>query len=205
MNRVELKEKAKASLEGKYGEAIKLLIVSALIGFIPGIISGIADAKEIESLSLLADLVEFVLSALISFGTLSFFLKISRDEEVTYKEIFAKKEMFLTFIVLSLITGILVLLWSLLLIIPGIIAALAYSQAMLVQLDNPDMDAMECIRESKRLMDGHKVDYLVLSLSFLGWLILGIFTFGILYLWLIPYISVTQANFYNALLEEKNK
>lgn len=205
MNRVEIKNNAKESLKGNLGEAIKLILILAAIGFVSGMITGIGDANKNDAIILLGDFVSFIATALVSFGSLSFFLKISRNEEVTYKELFSKTDMFIPYIIISLITGILTILWSFLFIIPGIIAALSYSQAMLIKLDNPEMDAMECIRESKRLMNGHKLDYFILSLSFIGWMILGIFTFGILYLWLIPYISVSQANFYNALLEEKNK
>ena len=205
MNRVEIKNNAKESLKGNLEEAIKLILILAAIGFVSGMITGIGDANKNDAIILLGDFVSFIATALVSFGSLSFFLKISRNEEVTYKELFSKTDMFIPYIIISLITGILTILWSFLFIIPGIIAALSYSQAMLIKLDNPEMDAMECIRESKRLMNGHKLDYFILSLSFIGWMILGIFTFGILYLWLIPYISVSQANFYNALLEEKNK
>ena len=51
-------------------------------------------------------------------------------------------------------------------------------------------------------MNGHKMDYFILNLSFFGWAILGIFTFGLLYLWLIPYMQVTFANFYNEIKEQ---
>lgn len=60
---------------------------------------------------------------------------------------------------------------------------------------------MDVLRKSKELMKGHRFEYFVLGLSFLGWEILGLLTLGILYLWLIPYIQVTTANFYNKLLE----
>ena len=90
-----------------------------------------------------------------------------------------------------------VFLWSLLFIIPGIIAAIRYSQAFLIKLDDPDLSATECIDKSKEMMNGHKMDYFLLILSFIVWFILGVFTCGILYLWLIPYYSTTICNFYN--------
>jgi uncharacterized membrane protein len=68
-------------------------------------------------------------------------------------------------------------------------------------LDNPENDIMDAIKESKRIMKGHKMEFFILQLSFLGWSILGMFTFGILYLWLIPYMSVTISNFYNNIKE----
>lgn len=205
MDRALLKQKAKDSLKGKYADAIIVILISAVLGGISGFISGLGEGLEIFSLQILGDIISFLVTALITFGSLSFFLKISRNEEVTYQELFSKTKMFVPYLLISLLVGIFTFLWSLLFIIPGIIAAISYSQSFLIALDNPDIDPMEAIRESKRLMNGHKMEYFILNLSFLGWAILGIFTFGILYFWLIPYMSVTQANFYNALLEEKNK
>ena len=54
-------------------------------------------------------------------------------------------------------------------------------------------------------MEDYKIDYLLLELSFLGWLIAGIFTFGLLYLWVIPYMMVTEANFYYEVKKKEKK
>jgi len=75
------------------------------------------------------------------------------------------------------------LLWTLLLVIPGIIKAYSYST-------------------SQKMMDGHKMDLFLLSLSFIGWAILASITFGIGYLWLIPYIYTAYAAFYETLKKE---
>ena len=191
MDRILLKQKAKESLQGKYGEAVLLVLIS---GLITGVGSGLFEiGTRFESLFLLllGQLISFIVNGLITFGSLSFYLKISRGEEVEFNELFKKTHMFIPYILISLLTGIFTVLWSFLFLIPGIIAALSYSQSLLIALDNPNMDAMETIKKSKELIDGHKMDYFVLNLSFIGWGILGIFTCGILYFWLIPYISVT--------------
>lgn len=203
MDRILLKQKAKESLQGKYGEAVLLVLIS---GLITGVGSGIFElGAQLENflLLLLGQIVSFIINGLITFGSLSFYLKVSRGEEVEFNELFKKTNLFIPYILISLLTGIFTVLWSILFIIPGIIAALSYSQALLIALEEPGIDAMDAIKKSKELMDGHKMDYFVLNLSFIGWGILGIFTCGILYFWLIPYISVTQMHFYNALLEEK--
>jgi uncharacterized membrane protein len=202
MNRVELKEKAKEALKGKYSEAIIVLLIFGILGALSSGISSLGDALNNSYLAILGNLISFIITCLLSFGSLSFFLKISRGEDVDFKELFSKTNMAIPYLLISLLTGIFTLLWSILFIIPGIIAALGYSQTYLIVLDNPEMDPMAAIKESKRLMNGHKLDFLILNFSFFGWIILGIFTFGLLYLWLIPYMSVTQMNFYNALIEE---
>jgi uncharacterized membrane protein len=65
-------------------------------------------------------------------------------------------------------------------------------------LDHPEMSAMEAIAASKKMMRGRKAEFFVLELSFFGWSFLATFTFGLLNIWLEPYMQVTCANFYNA-------
>ena len=202
MNRIELKNRAKESLKGKYGEAIKLLLITFAISFVTGFVVGFLNLDE-DIAELISSIVSFAVAGLLGFGTVSFFLKISRNEPVTYKELFSKINMCFSYLAISLLVGLFTALWSLLLIIPGIIAAINYSLVFFVKLDNPELGALEVLRKSKEMMNGHKWDFFVLILSFLGWAILGIFTLGILYLWLVPYMQVTYANFYNSLKETK--
>lgn len=196
MSRVELKERAKRSLQGKYSEAVKLLLIYLLISFGFGFMVSFLGLDE-DANSLLVDLVGIVINGLLYFGYYSFFLKISRNEEVTYNELFRRTDLFLPCIAIMLLTSIFTFLWSLLFIIPGIIASISYSMVYFVTLDNPDLKAMEVIKKSKEIMNGHKMDYFILILSFIGWIILSVFTFGILMFWLVPYMQVTFANFYN--------
>ena len=197
MNRVELKNKAKESLKGKYAECIKIILLYGLIcfavGFVCGFVGGILNLDE-NIMSIIESIISVIISAVIALGLTSFFMKIARGEEVTYKELFAKKDLFIPYIIISLLVGIFTFLWSLLFIIPGIIAAFSYSLVYYILIDNPDMNATDIIKKSKQMMNGHKLDYFVLSLSFIGWIILGAFTFGILYFWLMPYMAVTTVN-----------
>lgn len=103
----------------------------------------------------------------------------------------------------SFFVGVFTLLWSLLFIIPGIVKAYSYSMAYYILAENKGMPALEAIRHSKEMMDGHKMDLFVLSLSFIGWNLLGIITFGIAYIWVVPYALATMTNFYNAIKNEK--
>ena len=94
------------------------------------------------------------------------------------------------------------LLWTLLLVIPGIIKAYSYSMTFNILRENPEMTAGDAITASQKMMDGHKMDLFLLSLSFIGWAILASITFGIGYLWLIPYIYTAYAAFYETLKKE---
>lgn len=99
--------------------------------------------------------------------------------------------------------GIKIFLWTLLLIVPGVIKAFAYAMTPFVLADHPELSASEAIAESERLMRGHKFDLFYLYLSFLGWAILAIFTMGIGFFWLEPYFMGAMIGFYNDLKAEK--
>lgn len=93
-------------------------------------------------------------------------------------------------------------LWSLLLIIPGIIKSLSYSMSYFISKDHPEYTIDQCITSSMKMMDGHKMDLFLLSLSFIGWILLSILTLGIGLLWVIPYMYTSIAHFYEQLKDE---
>ena len=95
-----------------------------------------------------------------------------------------------------LFRGILITLWSLLLIIPGIIKSLSYAMTMYIVKDHPELTVNEAIDLSKDMMYGHKYDLFYLYISFIGWYLLSILTLGIGTFWLMPYIQTAQASFY---------
>lgn len=95
-----------------------------------------------------------------------------------------------------LLIYIFVFLWSLLLIIPGIIKAFSYALTPYILRDYPELSPNQAIELSMKMMKGHKFDYFWLTLSFIGWIILGAFTLGIGYLWLFPYMYTAFAAFY---------
>lgn len=80
--------------------------------------------------------------------------------------------------------------------------ALQYSLVLFIFKDNPDMDSKEIVEKSAELMDGKIGAYIGLQLSFIGWAFLAAFTFGIGFLWLMPYMQVSQINFYRNLVNE---
>lgn len=102
-----------------------------------------------------------------------------------------------------LVTGVLVnvftFLWSLLFVVPGIIKALAYSQANYVIHDNPRLKGKEAIEISKRMTNGFKGDLFSMYLSFIGWYILVGLTGGILSIYVTPYVETTAAMYYENL------
>lgn len=217
MNRALLKSNAKDSLKNHFGEAIAIFLISSaitgvasfIIGFIFGMISAVLKL-DTNSVGLLSDsvngVVSIIINGFIALGLTSFYLKLSRNQEVEINELFSKTNMFGLYIVTTILIGLFTTL-GFLLIIPGFIFSIALSQTYYILLDNPEIDPMKAIKQSWEMMKGHKLEYLLLQMSFLGWIILGIFTCGILYLWLTPYMAVTNANFYNYIkndYEQKN-
>ena len=104
---------------------------------------------------------------------------------------------------LSIITNFFIFLWSLLLLIPGIIKSFSYSMAPFILADNPELTAREALSESKKIMYGHKFDLFVLQLSFFLWYLLGAITLGIAYIYIAPYYEATIINFYNTIKDKK--
>ncbi len=103
----------------------------------------------------------------------------------------------------ALVTGLLynvfILLWTLLFIIPGIVKSCAYAMTFYIKNDHPEYTATEAITESRRMMDGHKMDFFLLQLSFIGWWIVGVLCFGIGTLWVQAYNETANAIFYEEL------
>ena len=94
------------------------------------------------------------------------------------------------------LTALIVLGGLILFFIPGIIFIYRYSQAPFIMVDNPNMGIWDAMKESQKLMHGHKFELILFQLSFIGHFLLGIITFGIYLLYVIPYIQISMYNYY---------
>ena len=92
-----------------------------------------------------------------------------------------------------------VMLWTILLVIPGIIKGYSYAMASYISIDNEELSAEECVQRSIKMMEGHKMQLFLLDLSFFGWVLLSILTLGIGLLWLAPYQETAHIKFYEDL------
>ncbi len=131
------------------------------------------------------------------------YLRITRGEDVKVEMIFEGFNDFGRSFVTGLLVSVFVLLWSLLLIIPGIIAGLSYAMTFFILSENPSISAIDAIKQSKEMMRGHKTELFFLQLSFLGWIVLSLFTAGIAFLWLGSYMQTSMAIFYQELKLEQ--
>lgn len=138
-----------------------------------------------------------LLSGALALGHCKYYIDLvaeNRQDEVSV--IFSRFDIFLKAMGLNLFMGLFIWLWSLLLIVPGIIASYRYRLAPYLMAENPNLGIREAVNMSKELMDGHKWRLFCLELSFIGWGILSALTCGIGDLWLQPYISAATAAFY---------
>lgn len=138
-----------------------------------------------------------ILIGCLEYGYLGIHLDLVRgNSNIDLADCFSGFRMFSRTLVLGLLQYIFISLWSLLLFIPGIVKAYSYSMAYYIMKDHPEYTPSQCITESRRIMDGHKMDLFLLDLSFIGWEILCVFTLGLGMLWLAPYTMTSRAVFY---------
>lgn len=154
-------------------------------------------------------LVLYMLNPVIEIGFMSYCLKTTRAIAGDVKDVLNGFQYFIKVILLSIMIAILVFLWSMLFLFPGIVASYRYRQAYYILLDAPEKGVMQCIRESKQLMAGSKLDLFLVDLSFIGWFFLDVivvllipapFAIPVVSIWLTPYIGLTHAGFYERLL-----
>lgn len=196
MENVVLMRMAKESLKGKWGLAIGTFLVYTLL----------VDASQFNysyfnlfgsHFTVSTFIITLIIGGPLTLGAAIFSLAISRNQEARFEQLFKGFNNFGTALGAYLLIGIFVVLWSLLLIIPGIVAALSYAMTFYIIADEPSIQIMDAIDKSKRMMDGHKFEFLCLNLRFLGWALLCLLTFGIGFLWLIPYMEISFAKFYD--------
>ena len=204
-----LRREARKALKGKWGSAVLLILVYALVTMVVPfgvevVFSGGWEAWLYqETVPASASIVSmFVSFALIPLSVVLYwvFLDAYRNEPIRIAPLFTvyqNGKLTLKLIGTSLLFGLFVFLWSLLLIIPGIIKSLSYSQTFFLLKDHPEYSALQAISESKKRMKGYKGKLFLLYLSFIGWGLLSILTFGIGFLWLVPYIYTSLAAFYD--------
>ena len=141
----------------------------------------------------------------ISWGLAIIFLKAFRGTKSSLSNLFDGFQDFSRVFLTLFLQGLYILLWTLLLVIPGIVKGISYSMTAFVLADNPELKYDAAITRSSQLMKGHKMQYFWFALSFIGWYLLAALTLGIGFLWLIPYYHTAKAAFYHELLEEEQK
>lgn len=184
----EIISEARASLRNKWKEAATITIIYLALNVVAGIISNFSTLLDI--------IITIAMSPLI-IGFYKYFLDLKvgvmNDYEILFKWF---KKGYVRVVTTYLIILLYVALWTLLLIIPGIIKCFAYSQTLLILASDDTITPTEAIHKSENMMRGYKMKYFLLNLRFIGWGILAILTLGIGFIWLLPYMTTAYAGFY---------
>lgn len=189
----ELRGDARAQLKGKWGMAILAMIIYMVVTNVAvGVVAAIPRIGPFFSF-----IVSLIIAGPLTLGLVSFFIRLKRGEEANLENVFDGFKNFSPSFILIILTVIFTWLWSLLLIVPGIIKSFSYSMAFYILNDNPEMKPLDAITLSRKMMDGYKGKLFMMYLCFFGWSILCLFTLGIGYIWLIPYMQTAIANFYD--------
>ncbi len=201
------KQIALAAIRGNWGNVVVTCIIASLLG--GGIISSSSSSSSAVSQAVLYEnntvsisvslfaLLAFVLGGAVAMGLARYMFALIYRQPVRLSILFDELSNDIgRGVMLTLLRTIFTFLWTLLFIVPGIIAGLSYSMAPYIMAENPQMSASEAIRLSKQVMNGHKMELFVLGLSFIGWSLLSALTCGIGFLFLAPYMEATYCAFY---------
>ena len=188
MTRGMMKRNAKESLRGNWGIAILALLIGGVLLGAASFVFGIG---------------ELIIMGPIETGLALIFMKLSYRDRAEIGDLFAPFQNFVNTFFAGFLVTIFTCLWSLLLIVPGIVKSIAYSQTFFIMNEHPEYTGREAITASRQMMNGHKWEYFVLELSFIGWFLLSSITFGLLLFYVMPYYQATMAEFYRYLREEQ--
>ena len=178
---------ARDSLRGFWGLAIGALIIYFLVFCVLGLFPVVGTIAT------------YIIVGPMTVGGVRFTLSVSRKEKPEIGQLFSGFDRFGTHLAAYLLQTLFVCLWTLLLIIPGIIAALSYSMTYFIIAEDSSISASEAITKSKKMMKGNKWKLSYLGFRFTGWFLLAMLSCGIGFLWVGPYMYVSYAKFYDDL------
>lgn len=191
MNRAALKANAKSQIKGKIGILFLIALIIGLISGAAGFILGLIPGGAI--------LASIIITPAFALSTVRVYLMLLGNKTPTVADAFSGFDDFWSAFKVTFLVGLFTYLWSLLFIVPGIVKGISYSMSTYILAENKGKKALECIKESKEMTNGHKGELFVLGLSFIGWYLLGCITLGIAFIWIVPYMNATYANAYQSL------
>ncbi len=189
-----IRKGAREALAGQWKSAIIASLLFLVVTSLPSLIFQKMFGEDFGAVVSL--LYSLAVAGPFTIGYSFFILKLFRNEYASPGDVFSGFDRYGKAVALYFLTALFVLLWTLLLVIPGIVAAYRYRLAYFILLDNPQIGALEAINESKRLMTGNKGKAFLLDLSFIGWFLLCAITLGLGMIVLYPYMMTAYVAFY---------
>lgn len=202
----DLRNAAWKDMKGSWGTLALIYFLYTIILGALGAVNGLNALRIVflSVLSIVASVAVLLLSGPFNLGIHISALDVSRKQPVSVGSLFEGFKSFGDSLALYILTAIFTFLWSLLLVIPGIIKMYSYSMGYFILADRPDLSGNQARKRSMYLMKGHKWQLFCLDFSFIGWYLLSLLTLGILAFWVYPYHMTARAEFYNELLVEEN-
>jgi uncharacterized membrane protein len=194
------------------GKILNIFLISLVFSVAVGLISSVGSAfapqidwetmtvisEGVPGLDLLFSVLVFVLGTYVTYNLTKVFIQVTKNENPQIEEslIVAFKEQPVKAPLLGFIEGIFLSLWTLLLIVPGFVKTYSYALSTFILVNEPDIDAVAAITKSRQLMDGKKLQLFLLDLSYIGWYVLSLFTFGILTIWVASWHQTARTLFF---------
>ena len=196
--RKKVKLLAKSQLRGRWGGIVIAMLFTSIIITGPQVIIDIFTLNNNDNANLTVSIMMILLDGAIMLGISIYTLKFIRGK-AEFKDILSGFKNYFKAIGLYFLQVIIITIGLILLIVPGIIFAIKMSQAGFILADDGSKGIIQCLKESWSMMSGRTGEYFILELSFLGWLILSILTFGIGMIFLVPYMNITFGNYYESI------
>ena len=149
-------------------------------------------------------ILQLIVGGAVQLGYAHFNLNLVDGNDAAISDLFSQKDRLWDGFCMKFLQGLYIALWSLLLVIPGIVKTYSYAMTPYIMSEHPSLTANEAITESRRIMDGNKWRLFCLQFSFIGWALLCALTAGIGNLWLHPYQETAQASFYRQICWERS-
>ena len=192
----ELKQNAKAIVKDNLLLCMCIAIINFILNKLPNFYTHFVGGELSILDVLIIPFAILIVYCTLNVGICNFFINLNTESNPGLSDLmFGFNNMF-KIVVVALLSGLISILGCFLFLVPGIILAYMYSQVFYLIIENPDISVIDCLKESARIMKGHKMELFLLHLSFIGWLILSFLTFGIANLYVFPYYQATLANFY---------
>lgn len=195
------KQYAWGAMAGNWRCGAMVLVMCLLLGVL--LAAPLFVLEEGTGLYIAWDWISTMLCWVVSLGMVANFLDIARGKKPGLARIFVGFQsvgFFFRYLGMEILRVIFVFLWSLLLIVPGLMKMYSYTMSEWVLLDHPEYSPLQAITASKKMMYGHRLEFVMLQLRFLGWFLLCFVTLGIASFWVMPYYYTAKSKFYMDLL-----
>lgn len=194
------------------GKILNIFLVGLIFSIVLGIVTGIGQAfgptidqntlqvidPGVPALNFLFSVIALLVSGYVTYGFTKMMIGVTKNEQPDIEKVLTSsiKDQPIKAPLLMFITNVFLALWTLLFIIPGIIKSYSYAMTSFLLVNEPNIQPVDAITKSRKIMDGKKMQLFLLDLSYVGWYILSLFTLGILSIWVSAWHQTARTLFF---------